>query len=570
MKAFRVKEILFIILLSLSGVYSVADSLDEGQEEIILNTTEWRKLLHFENNHSQIHSQEFFLSKVERNDPLSELKSNIYSFKNDSNYACRFPARAHYFAKKLNIQYKKCFEVETWKELINAESVALVYVTQYVSNPVSIFGHSFLLFQNSTRPINLDVAFNNAAQVPEQVSTYDYVIKGMFGGFPTVYTKEPFYLKIQEYNNIENRGQWLYELNLTKSEIDQLLNHLWELANLKKEEYFFLNVNCALNIYNAVAAVRPDLDFISDSKLYVLPVQTLKEVDNITTEISYQPSIREKIIQRQKKLNDSDSKDIDQAEIELELFEFKKSQNHGQLSAIDLQAYNNKLVERSKLGRRKTPFVYELPAYPALAHPTWNLSLGFAEENEQSSTSLMLSPFHHGLLQSQVGFLPHSEIIVMEFSFETKEKGPLYFDQLTFIKMANFVEVSHFDSQYSWQFETKMNRKEDSNYYFNGFIDVGKAKAFLDSHLLYGLIGLNIKESQILHPEILAGLLSSFSKINLKLQLHTLQDNDNKELNKHILELEGNYQLAQEFDINLRTVVVKEKNEYQLNLNYNF
>lgn len=570
MKTFRVREILFIILLSLSGVYSVANSLDEGQAEIILNTTEWQKLLHFEKNRSQIHSQEFFLNPDGKNNYLGELKSNISLFNNDSNYACRFPARAQYFAKKLNIEYKKCFEVEAWKELINAESVALVYVTQYVSNPVSIFGHSFLLFQNRTRPINLDVAFNNAAQVPEKVSTYDYVVKGMFGGFPTVYTKEPFYLKIQEYNNIENRGQWLYQLNLTKAEIDQLLNHLWELANLKKEEYFFLNVNCALNIYNALAAVRPDLNFISDKKLYVLPVQTLKKAGDIITEITYHPSIREKIVQRYKKLNDSDSKEIDEAEISLELFEFKKSQNHGQLSAVDLAAYNHQLVERSKLGRRKTLFLYKWPEYPTFAHPTWNLSLGFTEKNEQSATSLAFSPFHHALLQSQVGFLPHSEIIVLKFRIVKVESEPTYFDQLSFIKMSNFVEVSHFDSQYSWQFDTKLNRKVDSGYYFNGFIDVGKAKSFFDNHMFYGLLGFNFAETQTLHPEIRAGVLSSFSKLNLKLQLHTLQDNDKKVLNKNVFELEGNYQIAAEFDINLTTAVVKEKTDYYLNLNYNF
>lgn len=565
-----VKEFLFILIVSFFGVYSHADLLDEGQASMIAESAEWKKLLHFQGDGSQINSAEFFLNPEGRNKSFSELRDNIVRFKNDSKYACRFPARAKYLAENLKLEYKKCSEVEEWKELINPQSVALVYVTQYVSNPVSIFGHSFLLFQNKTRPLNLDVVFNNAAQVPENVSTYDYVVKGMFGGFPTIYTKEPFYIKIQEYNNIENRDQWIYELNLSKEEIDQLLNHLWELSNLKNEEYFFLNVNCAFNIYNALAAVRNDIDFVSENKLYVLPVETLKKVDKIKTQVTYHPSIREKIVQRYKQLNDSDSRDIDEAEISLELYEFRKSQNGGQLSASDLEAYNSQLLARSKLGRRKSPFLYESPVYPAGAHPTWNLSLGFEHQGEQTVTSLAASPFHHSLLQSQVGFLPHSEIVVLEILLEKKENEPTYFEQLTFIKMSNFAEVSNFDSQYSWRFDTKLKRQEGTHFFPGAFVDVGKSKKFFEDYLFYALVGLNIEQSQILHPEIRLGMLSNLPFVNIKLEMHTLQNSEQKELRKSIFEVAGNFKLKEEIDIDLKAVSSKEKPVYSVNINYNF
>jgi len=35
----------------------------------------------------------------------------------------------------------------------------------------------------------------------------------------------PYYLKVREYNDMENRDVWEYELNLSPEEIDRLLMH---------------------------------------------------------------------------------------------------------------------------------------------------------------------------------------------------------------------------------------------------------------------------------------------------------------------------------------------------------
>lgn len=561
---------LFIITVTFFGVYSEAYVLDEGLQISIAKSPEWQKLLHFTGSKSQIHSQEFFVNINGNKDSLDELRSNIEIFKKDSDYACRFPARAEYLSDILKIEYKKCDQVELWKSDINAESVALVYVTQYVSNPASIFGHNYLLFQNSNRPVNLDVVFNNAAQVPEEVSTYDYVIKGMFGGFPTVYTKEPFYIKIQEYNNIENRDQWIYDLNLSKDQINQLLNHLWELANLKNEDYFFLNINCAFNIYNALAAISPELDFISENKLYVLPVETVKRVNHINSKITYHPSIREKVVQRYRQLPNSDSKSIDEAEIELELFEYKKSQNGGQLSKEEQEAYNKKLVERSKLGRRPQPFKYDVPEYPHAAHPTWNVSLIRQKLETEMTNALSLAPFHHSLLQSEIGFLPHSEIIVFEVMLEQRENEPIYFKKFTFLKMSNFAEISSFDSQYSWQLDSKLRRDKSGKNFFEGLIDIGKSLSLSKNYLLYGLVGLNIDYSQILHPEFRLGILANHHLLNFKFEYAQLQDAEGNNLTKKNFALAGCYQVFKNFDLELGSLISNEKPGYNLKFGYNF
>lgn len=563
---------LFIIIVTCLAVYAHAEPLDEGQVAVIASSDEWQRLLHFTKNsrRSQISSPNFFIFKNGQDDYVAELKSNLELFLKDESYACKFPARAALLGKKLNVSFRNCPEVEEWKELIQAKTVSLVYVTQYVSNPVSIFGHSFLLFQNNERPLNLDVVFNNAANVPENVSTYDYVVKGMFGGFPTVYTKEPFYIKIQEYNNIENRDLWSYQLNLSATDIDQLLNHLWELANLKDEQYYFLNSNCAFNIYNALAAVHSELDFIEEPRLYVLPVETVQRVHRITRAVSYYPSIREKLVQRYKKIESDGATSIDNAEINLELYEYKKSQNGGQLSAEDLKLYNGAMLYRSKLGRRLTPLEYIAPNSPDKAHPTWNLSLGVGKEQEKNLTALSISPFSHSLLQNETGFLPYSEIIVLKASFQKKEEEKFNLDQLTLLKMGNFIESAGFDSQYSWHFAANLNRNIESNYQFNGFVDAGKTKSYLERNIFFGLIGLSYNEDQIFKPEAKLGTVFKISKVKLQAQFTRTQSLSKNHSSWDVFELAGNYQLKKNLDIEGSSTFVGQKSRYTIKLGYSF
>lgn len=538
----------------------------------VAKSAEWQRLLHFEHDHqkSQISSQNFFLSSKGNVDYLDELQSNVEQFLKNTEYSCRFPARAVFLSKSLNISYKKCADVEEWKELIGAKKVSLIYVTQYVSNPSSIFGHSFLLFQNDERPLNLDVVFNNAANVPENVSTYDYVVKGMFGGFPAVYTKEPFYIKIQEYNNIENRDLWSYQLKLSPEEIEQLLNHLWELDHLRDEQYYFLNQNCAYNIYNAVAAIHPSLDFIDQLKLYVLPVETLKQLRHISDDTMYFPSIRQKIVQRQRKINKENPSAIDQLEIGLELYEYKKSQNGGQLSDEELKGYNLAMLERSKLGRRQVPFQYDVPEFPDKAHSTWNLSVTLGGGDLDSFGAIGFAPFHHSLLQRETGFLPDSEIIVLETLFKKEQKEDIYLDQITFIKVSNFVEASNFDSQFSWQFEAKLNRSPESDYYFDGFADLGKSKSYFSKELFYILGGFNINETQSLIPEVKMGVLYGKDKYKIQGQVEREQNFTDKHLSKDIFELALNYQLENEFDLEVSSNLTNHLVLYEFRLNYSF
>ena len=49
----------------------------------------------------------------------------------------------------------------------------------------------------------------------------------------------PYYEKIKEYSNLENRDIWEYSLEFTPDEVERMLLHLWELKDIYTDYYFF-------------------------------------------------------------------------------------------------------------------------------------------------------------------------------------------------------------------------------------------------------------------------------------------------------------------------------------------
>ena len=61
---------------------------------------------------------------------------------------------------------------------------------------------------------------------------------GVTGGFKGRFSIKPYYLKLREYGDIENRDIWEYQLGLSQEQIRFVLMHVWELQ-LTYFDYFF-------------------------------------------------------------------------------------------------------------------------------------------------------------------------------------------------------------------------------------------------------------------------------------------------------------------------------------------
>ena len=101
----------------------------------------------------------------------------------------------------------------------------------------------------------MDGSFNYAANA-EQGNAIAYAWFGMTGGFPGTYSMHPYYVKINEYNDMESRDLWEFPLKLSDDELHYVLAHLWEMSSVYFP-YYYLDENCSYHVLSLIDAGAP-------------------------------------------------------------------------------------------------------------------------------------------------------------------------------------------------------------------------------------------------------------------------------------------------------------------------
>ncbi|MDN3680608.1 DUF4105 domain-containing protein [Vibrio tapetis subsp. quintayensis] len=266
---------------------------------------QWLKLLHFEGNNSDINSREFFLSEKGSVNPELELLATINSMnqvvKGDVNQhaQCRFPARKLWLDSILGPRWADqsiaCPNFNTWKGENKTESISLIFVTGYLGNPASFFGHLLMKLnmqkgvQNSDSPL-LDRSINFGADASRDDNPVKYVTYGLFGGYDASYSDAEYYKLEYGYAENEQRELWEYELNLSNNEVRLLEAHLWELSDVKFN-YLFLSGNCSTEMAKFIEIVlEDDSELLTRFQPWDMPLDIFKSLKKI--EHKGQPLIR--------------------------------------------------------------------------------------------------------------------------------------------------------------------------------------------------------------------------------------------------------------------------------------
>lgn len=252
----------------------------------------WLKLLYYEDGllggrKSPSINPDFFLSKWGHINPRLELEAAIdgllYEGEPDDSPACAFPERYRWLREKLGISAEEfplpyCRRFEEWKAALAPEKVTLLFAAGYLNNPSTLYGHTFLRLhrRGGAGADLLDYTVNYAATTDSKGGLF-YAIKGLIGAYPGQFATIPYYLKIQEYRNIENRDLWEFPLNLTEAEIDRLLRHCWELGKASFP-YLFFTRNCSWQLMPLLDIVKPELDLSGRFYLWVIPSDTARAV----------------------------------------------------------------------------------------------------------------------------------------------------------------------------------------------------------------------------------------------------------------------------------------------------
>lgn len=245
----------------------------------------WLKLLHFdqtpffEQPHSAVVDDRFFLSPEGKHNPSAELEATIAALEqpdsgDGSHASCRFPARALWLSQQGLVQpvQAQCEARDTWLNARQNHHVGVVFASGYMGNPASFFGHMMLHVGNPTddqSPIQLlDTSLNFGADTQGD-GIVPYILKGLLGGYQARYSNVPFFRNADIYSESEMRDMWHYQLNLTPADSAFFIAHLWEVMG-QDFDYLFLSENCASRIARSLELLV-DADLAASPMPWVAP-----------------------------------------------------------------------------------------------------------------------------------------------------------------------------------------------------------------------------------------------------------------------------------------------------------
>lgn len=411
----------------------------------------WLRALHYEKTwsgryRSRIDDPRFFVSDKGRGDPYAELRTSI-ALATDPNqkpsFRCRAPLRYRRLLemgliRKGSPQTKqRCDELDYFKKEFGSGGLDLVFVAQYADNPSSIMGHLFFRFENPDRQVEgqslpyLFKTLNYAAAIPRDTNILKYMAFGIFGGFRGYYTVYRYATMIEKYSHIESRDLFLYRLGLNKREVEQLLEHAWELTNYAYHDYFFFDENCAFQLLAMLEAVKPEVDLVKKLPFYTSPLDVLKVASRagLVARVDYQPSLYQNLLDYLQSMTpkeraafyEFEAGDSDKVESKLVAEalilanNFRKHEKRGQISKYQESRRLGLLLTRSKMGTESPAFKSTQKISPHLSHGSKRVAAGvfFGRENHHG-LSLRFRPGIHDLLSRGDGFQRNSSLKLFE------------------------------------------------------------------------------------------------------------------------------------------------------------
>ena len=286
----------------------------------------WRRLLYFiddeksllgkKKNESVVDDASFFLSSNGQQDSAAELdamlvalsqeviastsNSNNVKTNQSNSVLCRFPARVHWLTETLNIDktalQADCSELDDWMTMLAPEQLSMMFAQEYLDNPISAFGHTLLRIDSKASvadpsKIHHAYALNDTVDGDTSDSFLIYAIKAATGGYDNLIEIDPYPKKLAEYLKTDERDTWTYQLDLTPSEVQQIMLHVWETKDLSLP-YYFATDNCASEILRLIDVVRPEQHLLSQLPYAVIPsdVVNLLKAENLLASTLYTPA----------------------------------------------------------------------------------------------------------------------------------------------------------------------------------------------------------------------------------------------------------------------------------------
>lgn len=505
---FLVSVAILLGLLLTEPPRSAAEAMDprpwqeRARETHLAGSRAWQVLLHYKpdllgRTVSLIDDPRFFLAATGKTDPQAELDADIAALflpadheHPEEHMRCRFPARSRLLSEALGIDPAllptvACSELDQALEKIEPQRAVLIFPGNHNNSPASMFGHTLISVEGRHQSRLLSFAVNYAAHTDE-TNGFAYAVKGVFGFYPGYYSLLPYYVKVREYNDLERRDVWEYDLALTPAEVERMTLHIWELRDIASEYYFF-DENCSYNLLFLLEAARPELDLTGASRPWVIPLDTVRTVEQagLVRAMHYRPSKATRIAALAGKMDPTET------DLALELLADRLAVaelataglgNEAQMRILDVtiettefryyrkeldqDAYQQRSLEllraRSRLGRAGEDYLgLADPGRPDHGHGSNRLALGIGVRGDDWYQELRLRPAYHNLLDADQGYLAGSQIdfanLVLRY---TPERNQLALQTFDLIDIVSLSPRHAFFKPVSWKVTTGFHQRQ--------------------------------------------------------------------------------------------------------------
>ena len=481
----------------------LAQLISQAVEARLAEEREWHLLLHYRKNVLEGYASEqdepgFFMSSDGKTDPQAELDATLKQFFSDELVGrskqpaqCAFIARYEWLRSQLHFDETRlppmaCERFERWFADFEAQSITLIFPSAFMNNPASMFGHTLLRVDqrgqtDSTRILAYTI--NYAADVPPDAG-FAYPVRGIFGGYRGYFSTIPYYLKVQEYRDIENRDIWEYRLNFTQSQVRRLLMHAWELGN-GFFDYFFFKENCSYHLLALLDYAEPTLHLTDEFLFWTIPADTVRLIASkpgLVSGIAYRPS-RSNVIRRKRESLSSGERELAhrltqdlgaltspaflQLGVTQQTFLLDLTSDYLRYRIDTTDSPPPELKERSRAvltarSQIRIPSqeftVVPFAKQPELGHKTARASVGGGWRNNDTFEEVTVRAAFHDLLDPEVGYTPDAQIEIASLSVRHYNRADqTRIERATF---ANVLSLSPIDSVFhaaSWKINLGMN-----------------------------------------------------------------------------------------------------------------
>ncbi|HUQ76222.1 MAG TPA: DUF4105 domain-containing protein [Burkholderiales bacterium] len=486
----------------------LAELVARSREQRLAERPEWHKLVHYVPNviapgvHSLVDSPGFFNAPDGKTDPRAELEATLAQFfvpveetAERQEAQCTFVARREWLDEKLGFDAGRlpraaCRRYAEWHEALNAKSLTVVFASAYVNNPSSMYGHTLLRVDaaDQTERTRLLAYTVNFAANTNETNGLVFAAKGLLGGYPGTYSILPYYIKVREYNDMENRDLWEYQLDLKPEEVERVVRHTWELLSAYYQ-YFFFDENCSYHLLRLLQVAQPELDLASPFRWWALPSDTVRELTRhpgLVANVVYRPANATIIGARLRALSAPERRIAKELSLRMAgIDDARLAALAPERAAAVLETGHDYVNYRRATGEKDVPDPgvlarelliarsrLDVPGQaprtnpgtrPDQGHGSARIGIGAGRDAGRSFQELDMRASYHDLVDDDAGYVRGAQIQFFRTALRHYDNGRARIERFTPLDMMSLAPRSDFFQPMSWRISAGWRRSRVEN-----------------------------------------------------------------------------------------------------------